>query len=211
MTDIDPTNAPTKAAALEKNSKGRLIAITGGAGSGKSAFSVDYALRLGRFRYFLASALALDSEMTDKIAAHREERGENFTTLEEPIAVEDALDQIPKCLGDKVLLWDCLTLWLGNCVEDGMDDDAILTRLAQIVAKLKSLDYPVIVVTNELGMGLVPMGRESRKFRNLAGKAGQILAAAADEAYLIVMGRALPLLSAAELQAGAAPIVEGPS
>lgn len=177
----------------------KLYALSGGAGSGKSAFSVALALKLGQHRYFIASAQQGDKEMADKIAAHKEERGKDFITLEQPFDIESALAEIPTDQPNKVILWDCLTLWLSNglygssAASKASTPEQILARLEGILTRLKSLDCPVIVVTNELGMGLVPMEAESRRFRNLAGKAGQLLSAAADEAYLIVMGRALPL------------------
>lgn len=177
----------------------RIIAVTGGAGSGKSAFALSYALNLGRRRYFLACAEAADGEMAAKIAAHQQERQGAFTTIEAPLDISAAIATIPQGEPDQVLLWDCLTLWLSNGLMAQMTAEQILARLDAVLDQLRQLSCPVVVVTNEIGMGLVPMTSESRQFRNLAGKAGQRLADAADEAYLVVMGRGLPLLSAGDL------------
>lgn len=182
-------------------SAAKIVAVTGGAGSGKSAFSLTYALKLGRQRYFLACAEAADSEMAAKIAAHRREREGAFTTIEEPLNLAGAIATIPSAGPDRVLLWDCLTLWLSNCLMAGLTTEQILSGLEAVLVQLRHLGCPVVVVTNEIGMGLVPMAPESRRFRDLAGKAGQLLAAAADEAYLVVLGRALPLATASELLA----------
>lgn len=181
--------------------KPKMIAITGGAGSGKSGFSLALARKLGKNRYFLACAEAHDSEMAAKIAVHQSERDGTFTTLEAPIDVAAAVASIPKDQNDQVLLWDCLTLWLSNCIYAQMTDEQILSGLEALLIQLRHLECPVVVVTNEIGMGIVPLAKETRRFRNLAGKAGQLLAAAADDAYLVVMGRAVPLATVAELVA----------
>lgn len=183
----------------------KIVVVTGGAGSGKSAFSLAYALKLGCHRYFLACAEAADGEMAAKIAAHKKERDGAFTTIEEPIDLAAAIATIPRETEGRVLLWDCLTLWLSNCLMAGMTTDKILSRLEAVLVQLRRLGCPVVVVTNEIGMGLVPLAAESRRFRNLAGKAGQLLAAAADEAYLVVLGRAVPLATVAEIAGQSVP------
>jgi adenosylcobinamide kinase/adenosylcobinamide-phosphate guanylyltransferase len=164
--------------------------IGGGVRSGKSAFALSYARRLGTRRVFLATGQAGDGEMQARIARHRAERGADFETAEEPLALPEALTAAP---ADAVVLVDCLTLWLSNLLLAGRGPDEILGRVGGLVEAARRRAAPTLVVTNEVGMGVVPESALGRAFRDLAGLAHQRLAAAADETYAAILGMVLRL------------------
>jgi adenosylcobinamide kinase/adenosylcobinamide-phosphate guanylyltransferase len=164
--------------------RARIILVGGGARSGKSRFALEYARRLGKRRVFVATAEGLDDEMRVRIARHREERGATFTTVEAPLALPEALAE----LAAEVVVVDCLTLWLSNLLLAGLEAPAIEERLAALEAALLRRQFHALVVTNEVGMGLVPETPLGRAFRDLTGKAHQRLARTADELYLAAMG-----------------------
>ena len=169
---------------------GRLIAIGGGARSGKSAYAVHRALAAGPRRLFVATAQAFDDEMRDRIDRHIAERGDAFATAEAPLdpagALADAVDY-------DVALLDCTTVWLSNLMLDDRDDVAIEAAVERLVEVARSRPFPVIVVSNEVGLGIVPDNPMARRFRDLAGRANQRLAAAADEIFAAVLGSVLRL------------------
>src|SRR5579872_4643563 len=128
----------------------RFVLVGGGARSGKSRFALETARRLGRRRVFLATAEALDVEMRVRIARHRDERGAAFTTVEQPLAVPEALATFAAPKTDVVLI-DCLTLWLSNLL---MRDETAATALARIddlVAAIVRRRCHVVLVSNEVG------------------------------------------------------------
>jgi len=163
---------------------GRLL-VTGGARSGKSAYAIARALALPPPRVYVATATAGDAEMTKRIAAHRRERGADFTTVEEPLAVVGALGRVDRA--DGVVLLDCLTLWISNLVES-RDDAAIERDVATLASAIEAAAGTVIVVTNEVGAGIVPFDPPVRRYRDLLGLANQRIAAVADEVVLMVAG-----------------------
>jgi len=166
---------------------GRIILITGGARSGKTAFALRGAMEHEAPRLYIATAEALDTEMNERINAHKRERRElGFDTIEEPLDVAASL----KGSGDKYgsVLLDCLTLWLSNVMAKGLEPEDEGRRL---VEALKSTGAPVYVVTNEVGLGIVPGNELARAFRDNAGRLNAMVAAEADEAWLMVSG--LPL------------------
>jgi adenosylcobinamide kinase/adenosylcobinamide-phosphate guanylyltransferase len=164
---------------------GRLIFITGGARSGKSSFALDAASKSGGMRAYVATAQALDEEMRTRIEDHRRERGDGWDTFEEPNGLADAVRRLKGRYG--VLLIDCLTLWLSNVMLSGMDveeeGDALLGALGEARAAMD-----IYVVSNEVGMGIVPDNEAARRFRDLAGALNRKVAGAADEVYLTVAG-----------------------
>jgi adenosylcobinamide kinase/adenosylcobinamide-phosphate guanylyltransferase len=167
----------------------RFLLIGGGARSGKSRYALARALSLGQRRLFVATAEPFDDEMRLRIARHRDERGGAFDTVEEPLA-------LPEVLADRdhdVILVDCLTLWLSNLLVRGMEADAAARRVDALVEALRARRAHVVLVSNEVGMGLVPETPLGRAFRDLAGSAHQRLAAIADEVYLAAMGLVLRL------------------
>ena len=175
----------------------RIIYITGGARSGKSAFAEQNTLKFGKPLLYLATAQAFDHEMNGRIIKHRQRRGEEWRTVEEPLQLTETLIHLDGKYN--AVLVDCVTLWLTNLLlQDGtLADDyvstMILEKVQELAATLPRLATPVILVTNELGMGIVPENRLARLFRDIAGSANQILAAAADEAWLVASGIPLKL------------------
>jgi len=167
---------------------GSLILIGGGVRSGKSGFAHRLALRLGDRRAYIATAEARDEEMRARIERHRAERGDAFATVEEPIELARALAGAE---GAEVVVVDCLTLWLSNLLGAGESDDRILARVDQVVGAVAGGSATAIVVTNEVGMGVVPPSELGRRFRDVAGFAHQRLSAAADEIYWAVLGTIL--------------------
>ena len=170
----------------------RLILVAGGARSGKSRFALAHARSLGRRPLFIATAEPSDDEMRDRIARHRAERGGTFDTLEEPRALPEALAGA-RAREHDVIVVDCLTIWISNLLVDGMTVEAVEGRIAALIAALAQRRAHVVIVSNEVGMGLVPDTPLGRVFRDLTGRAHQQLAAAADELYLAAMGVLLRL------------------
>lgn len=168
----------------------KLILIGGGSRSGKSTLALSLARRLGRRRLFLASAQAGDEEMTERIARHQATRGDGFTTVEEPLSVAAVIRQAKEF---DVCVFDCLTLWLSNHLVEGATPDAILSEVDNLVALLQARTMHAIIVTNEVGLGIVPESALGRIFRDLAGVAHQRLSAAADEVYCGILGTMLRL------------------
>lgn len=160
---------------------GSIILVTGGARSGKSAIAESRALSLGRRAVYIATAQAFDAEMQDRIAIHQARRGGEWRTHAEPLDLCGALmvtDGVPR-------LVDCLTLWLSNMILTGRDWQAEANRLVETLGAQTS---PVVLVTNEVGAGIVPENRLARLFRDAAGMLNQQVAQVADEVILAVCG-----------------------
>ena len=169
----------------------RLIVVGGGVRSGKSAFALTLARQLGARRAFIATAQAFDGEMRERIGRHVAERGQEFETFEEPIALRERLASVSA----DVVVVDCLTLWLSNLLlQQPEPSTAALEReIDRLAEQLAARRSHVIVVTNEVGMGVVPESALGRAFRDLAGRAHQRVCAAADDIYLGVLGCMLRL------------------
>lgn len=167
-----------------------LILVGGGARSGKSAFALRYAEGLGRVRIFVATAQAFDDEMRARIARHRAERGPGWETIEEPFALPRVVAAAP---GDAVVLVDCLTLWLSNLLCAERPSAAIEAEIDALVAAARARPAPTLLVSNEVGLGLVPETPLGRAFRDLAGTCHQRIAAVADEIWGAMMGLVLRL------------------
>ncbi|MDT8445511.1 MAG: bifunctional adenosylcobinamide kinase/adenosylcobinamide-phosphate guanylyltransferase [bacterium] len=164
-----------------------LTLITGGARSGKSRMALELAGKAKKIA-FLATGQAIDEEMAARIQKHRLERDERFETLEEPLNLARALSHLPE--GADFLIVDCLTLWANNL----MFDQGELPSYPQVDSFFQALLtclIPVVLVTNEVGMGVVPEHSSARFFRDLAGRINQQAAAQADRVVLMVSG--LPL------------------
>lgn len=166
----------------------RLILVGGGARSGKSSFALALARRLGRRRLFVATAEARDEEMHLRIRRHREDRGPEFDTVEEPLELAAVVREVKH---HDVVLIDCLTLWLANRLLAASEPDLVLAHVGELLAVLSKRQGHVIVVTNEVGLGIVPESELGRQFRDLAGTAHQRLSRQADEIYFAVLGTIL--------------------
>lgn len=158
--------------------------ILGGARSGKSAFAEGLIETAGGGIY-LATAEVGDDEMAARIAAHRARRGDAWETVEEPLALTVALTDLNR-RGRPVLV-DCLTLWLSNLLGRGMDAEAEIDELCGLLPRLT---LPVMLVSNEVGSGIVPDNALARQFRDLAGLMNQRVAAAAVSLFLVTAGLA---------------------
>jgi adenosylcobinamide kinase/adenosylcobinamide-phosphate guanylyltransferase len=171
--------------------KPRLIVVGGGVRTGKSAFALERARQLGTRRTFVATAQPFDDEMRERIANHVQERGEEFDTIEEPLALPALLAR----LDTEVVVVDCLTLWLSNLLlcEPSPLPAALDRELDALVTALTCRQSHIIVVTNEVGMGVVPESALGRRFRDLAGRAHQRVCSGADEIYVGVLGCMLRL------------------
>lgn len=165
--------------------------VLGGAASGKSAFAESLIIQSTTARVYLATARVWDSEMTDKVTAHKIQRGPGWTTIEAPMAVAEALHQVP---AGAATLIDCATMWLTNQIMAEADLDA---AQAALLAGLRAAPGPVVVVSNEVGQGIVPENPLARRFRNAQGKLNQALAAEADLVVAVMAG--LPLVLKGEL------------
>ncbi|MET3132467.1 adenosylcobinamide kinase/adenosylcobinamide-phosphate guanylyltransferase [Oxalobacteraceae bacterium GrIS 1.11] len=175
--------------------------IFGGARSGKSAHAERLAIESGKEVMYIATARAGDGEMTTRIRHHRQQRPAKWSTLEEPLALGEAL--LRCCAPQRLVLVDCLTLWLSNLMFSGADDfpevgDIALPELfyqqrRQFLAALGQVDGDVILVSNEVGMGIVPCGAISRTFIDESGRLNQAVAAICERATLIAAGLPLSL------------------
>lgn len=168
----------------------KIIYVTGGARSGKSAFALHLAVPYNN-RVFLATAEPFDGEMELRIGKHREERGERFTTIEEPLTLGRVLGELPE--GVEVVLLDCLTVWAGNLMHYAGEkgEGEIEQQIESFLEVLRHPSCDIILVSNEVGMGIVPENAMARRFRDIAGIINQRVASLATEAWLLCSG--LPL------------------
>jgi adenosylcobinamide kinase / adenosylcobinamide-phosphate guanylyltransferase len=166
----------------------KLTLITGGARSGKSAHALELASAdaTAMRRFFIATAEALDDEMRSRIAHHRAARPHEFETIEEPTALCTAVDSL-NGRADVVVL-DCLTLWISNLLGIGLSDSAILADADALADTLAHATFRSVVVTDEVGWGIVPEHAVARRFRDLLGWTNQKVARVADEVLLMAAG-----------------------
>lgn len=184
---------------MQQKFKKSVTFVLGGVRSGKSSFAVKFASRENSVS-FLATARPSDPEMSAKIERHREERPNHWTTIEEPLDLASVL--LRHDLRHSVLLIDCLTLFAANLLEaHGEDADAIDDAIAKFCDALRICQASLILVSNEVGSGIVPAYAAGRRFRDLLGKINQQVAALADTVVLMVAG--LPLVLKGELEARA--------
>lgn len=164
--------------------------ILGGARSGKSALAEQLASRFGDGVTYVATAQAFDAEMAERIAHHRARRPSAWTDVEEPIHLAAALRA--HAAPDRCLLVDCLTLWLSNLL--GVDDGAHFQReRGELLDTLPSLPGEVVFVSNEVGLGIVPMGELTRRYVDEAGRLHQMLATRCERVLLVAAGLPLAL------------------
>jgi adenosyl cobinamide kinase/adenosyl cobinamide phosphate guanylyltransferase len=164
-----------------------IIFVTGGARSGKSDFAQDMAEKRDGKRFFLATAQAFDEEMKERIQKHQEKRGHRWETLEEPIFLGKALRSVPD--SSKTILVDCLTVWMSNLLMKFPDqDEKIREIMDDFFLSMEGIEGMVIVVSNEVGAGIVPDNKLARDYRDQLGFLNQAVARRADEVYLLCAG-----------------------
>ena len=163
------------------------ILITGGARSGKSSFAEKRTLSYGAPVIYIATAIPFDDEMEKRIQIHKERRGDEWRTISEPLAIADILTSSD---GQGACLVDCLTLWLSNLMFAEKDISEATSSLMEAIGTRRD---PLILVTNEVGGGIVPENKLARQFRDEAGHLNQIVAEAVDEVYTCISGIPLKL------------------
>lgn len=184
-----------------------IIFITGGARSGKSRFGLKLAeerlraqqlllsppIDLQPLKAYIATAQALDEEIKERIERHKQQRGKDWHTVEEPVDIVRALNELRDY---PLILLDCLTLWISNLMLNNLDIekeicrflDAIKSSVSSEQSAVNSLSSAIIIVSNEVGMGIVPENELARRFRDLAGIVNQRVAEIANEVYFMVSG-----------------------
>jgi adenosylcobinamide kinase/adenosylcobinamide-phosphate guanylyltransferase len=175
---------------MAENSAKKIILVGGGTRSGKSRFALTLAEKIGGRRLFLATAQAKDEEMAERIRKHQAERGAGFVTVEEPLAVPEKLAEIDDT---DVVVIDCLTLWLSNLLLSEKQPAEIANCVTALAATLEHRRFHSVIVTNEVGLGIVPETKLGRLFRDLTGLAHQRLSRIADEVYFAALGTMLRL------------------
>jgi adenosylcobinamide kinase / adenosylcobinamide-phosphate guanylyltransferase len=171
-----------------------LLFVLGGASSGKSDVAIRLALKgLGKTspRAFVATGEGLDEEMATKIAQHRQSRSSAWVTAEVPVDLTGWIEKHGQAY--RVIVVDCLTMWLSNHRGLGSHDRQVLQDVRLLLQAIRRLAARVVLVANELGMGLVPVDAASRRFRELAGAVNRLVAQEADESYLVVSGLSVQL------------------
>jgi len=162
--------------------------VLGGARSGKSKFAEDLVLKSGLKPVYIATGRALDDEMVSRIESHQDRRGDKWQTVEEPLALVDAMRQAS--YPSRMLLVDCLTLWITNLM---MAEANTIKECAGLVRFLKEAEVPIVLVSNETGQGVIPMDKMAREFSDLAGSVHQEVAAVCDNVYTVTAGLPLKL------------------
>lgn len=165
-----------------------LIFVTGGARSGKSSFAEARAAQVGAPVTYVATAQAFDDEMRGRIGRHRADRPAGWVTREEPVHVSAVVADT-----QGTVLLDCLSLWVSNLMLADWTDDAVLAAADDLLRAARDRGGVTVMVTNEVGFGIVPDNALARRFRDLLGWVNQRAAVASDEAWLIVSGRPLRL------------------
>lgn len=162
-----------------------LILVLGGARSGKSSWALHYTEAIYGSFLFLATARSLDDEMAERIRLHKLSRGPDWQLVEEPIEISEALQT--RCGDVETVLVDCLTVWLSNVMfEKGVED--IDSYKNDLLSTLLVREKSIIVVSNELGMGIVPENPIGRQFRDISGQLNQEIAAMADKVVFLMAG-----------------------
>ena len=171
---------------------GKITLVLGGARSGKSRFAENLVLSQADSDNFapvyVATGEVRDDEMRDRIAHHQNNRDARWQTLEEPLALGQVLSR--EARPDRILLVDCLTLWLSNQLGQDADIPAAFDELGNV---LKNAAGPIVLVSNEVGLGIVPVNDLARRFRDDAGRLNQLVAGIASDVFFVAAGLTLPL------------------
>ena len=170
--------------------KGCLLVI-GGARSGKSSFALDLCNNLEGKRYFIATAQAFDDEMEDRIKRHQVERGNEWETIEETVDICERVKEIDS--DDAIVLIDCLTLWLSNLyMKYESDVDRVYDDIEKLISTVSKIKGRVVLVSNEVGMGIVPENKLARLYRDASGTMNRKIAEKSDKVVINFAG--LPMV-----------------
>ena len=165
----------------------KTVFVLGGCRSGKSSCALDTAHKFdGDNKLFIATCIPHDDEMKQRVARHREERSQAWETLEAPILLPEAIiENSPRA--DAIIV-DCLTLWVSNLLMDSDDADKIEKQIPRLTDAIKKSQCPIVLVSNEVGQGIVPENKLARQFRDLVGYVNQAVAGCVDEVIWTVAG-----------------------
>lgn len=167
--------------------RGRATLVLGGARSGKSRFAETLAERSGLEKVYVATGAAYDSEMAERIACHQRQRGHGWTTVEDQLELPETI--VRESRAGRIVLVDCLTLWLSNLIFADRDPASATARLCEVIGGPTG---PCVFVSNEVGMGIVPENRLARSFRDAQGRLNQHMAEVCDQVVFVAAG--LPLV-----------------
>ena len=164
-----------------------LIFIIGGCRSGKSKHALQTAEKMpGNRKIYIATCVPQDNEMKQRVARHQKERSQNWVTVEEPLHLPQALlENSPKA---DVMLVDCLTLWVSNLLMETDDEEKLEEAISQLIDTLEKATCPIVLVSNEVGTGIVPENRLARQYRDIIGLANQAVAKTAGKVIWMVAG-----------------------
>jgi len=168
----------------------RIVFVLGGARSGKSRFACELAVRSGKEVTYIATCFPSDEEMVLKIEEHKKRRPPDWLTVEEG---EDLLVALSRVGEREVVIVDCLTLFVSNLLLKEVEREDIFKNLEDFIQKATDLKKWLILVSNEVGMGIVPDNRLARQFREIAGKINQVVAEVSDEVYFLVAARPIKI------------------
>lgn len=177
---------------------GKIVLVTGGSRSGKSAFAEQYAAKFGKKIAYVATAQVYDDEMQHRVDLHQARRPSEWQTYECPFAAEKAVSEAGAC--HDMILFDCITLYITNVLladyrehEIAKHYEVVETAIHKLIESAKKIEATTVFVTNEVGSGIVPGDALSREYRDLAGLANQLIANEAEEVYLVTCGIATEL------------------
>ncbi len=165
----------------------KTVFFLGGCRRGKSSYALETAQKFsGNNKLFIATCIPHDDEMKQRVARHREERSQAWETVEAPIRLPEAI--IENSPGVDAIIVDCLTLWVSNLLMDSDDSDKIEMQIPRLTDAIKKSHCPIVLVSNEVGQGIVPENKLARQFRDLAGYVNQAVAECADQVVWMVAG-----------------------
>jgi adenosylcobinamide kinase/adenosylcobinamide-phosphate guanylyltransferase len=163
------------------------IFVLGGCRSGKSSYALEAAHKLsGDNKIFIATCIPHDDEMKQRVTRHRQERSQAWKTIEAPLLLPEAI--IENSRRADALIVDCLTLWISNLLMDSADSEKIELQIPRLTDAITKSDCPIVLVSNEVGQGIVPENNLARQFRDLVGYVNQAVAGCADEVIWTVAG-----------------------
>ncbi|MBW2055166.1 MAG: bifunctional adenosylcobinamide kinase/adenosylcobinamide-phosphate guanylyltransferase [Deltaproteobacteria bacterium] len=164
----------------------KTILVIGGCRSGKSSHALNLANQIPGHKIFIATCMPHDKEMEERVLLHKKQRSRAWTTLEVPVRLSEEISKNSQ--KENVILVDCLTLWISNLILENNDQENIDGHIRKLVQSLEKSQCPIILVSNEVGTGIVPENRLARRFRDIAGFTNQRVAACADNVIWMVAG-----------------------